>query len=277
MLTLIILSLFLVLLIYIIITNKPNNFTNPTTSYPNPLPTIVKSINDPQVGIDRKCNKITAMNQFLEDVYNFNISEENKTAENLNKDLDIYTIQEKIPEYLKQYNNSLADFLGDKNPGNDPTKEQIKNAINNYIKNASPDELVNYTQELCMINEYVDENTGIKSLGNNTGSFYDNYISINDIEDRIYTLEPVKVKINHITGKKTVYKGENLANEEELGEGDIRTVDEEIVEELVRVPGKVYTDDALNNKKDTKALLMTEVWNLNKPITGVMMNKMFNV
>ena len=51
------------------------------------------------------------MNQFLEDAYNFNISEENKTAENLNKDLDIDIIQEKIPEYLKQYNNSLADFL----------------------------------------------------------------------------------------------------------------------------------------------------------------------
>ena len=46
-----------------------------------------------------------------------------------------------------------------------------------------------------MINEYVNENTGIKSLGNKTGSFYDNYISINDIEDRVYTLEPVKIKL----------------------------------------------------------------------------------
>lgn len=273
MITFIILMVFLVLLAYIILVNKPSNLRIKKDYFQS----IQKNNNDPQVGIDRKCNKITAINQFLEDAYNFNISEENKTAENLNKDLDIDTIQEKIPHYLKEYNNSLADFLGDKNPSNDSTKEQIKTAINNYIKNASPDELVNYTQELCMINEYVNENTGIKSLGNKTGSFYDNYISINDIEDRVYTLEPVKIKINNITGQKTIYKGEYLANEEELGEGDIRTVDEVISEELVRVPGKTYTSDALNNKKDTEALLMNEVWNLNKPITGVMMNKIFGV
>lgn len=245
----------------------------------NPISLVRRNIsnNDPQVNINRKCANIIAINQFLEDVYNFSISEENKTAENLNPDLDINTIQSKIPEYLKEYNNSLADFLGDKKPSNDATKEEIKNIINNYIRNASPDELVNYSQSICMINEYVNENNGIKS-NNNAGSFYDNYISINDVEDRIYTLEPVKVKLNKITGKKTIYKGEHLANPELIEKpGDVRTADEELITELVRIPGKIYTDDALNNKKDVVYPLMNEVWNLNKPITNIMMDKLFSV
>lgn len=244
----------------------------------NPISLVKVNVvnNDPSVSIDRKCATSTAINQFLEDAYTYSINDNNKTAENLNPDLDIDTIQSKVPEYLKEYNNSLADFLGDKKPSDDVTREEIKNIISNYIQNASPDELVNYSQSLCMINEYVNDNNGIKS-NNNAGSFYDNYISINDIENRIYTLEPVKMKLNKVTGKKTIYKGEHLANPELIEkDGDAITVDEEIIMELVRIPGKTYTEDALNNKRDVVYPLMNEVWTLNEPITNIMMNKMFS-
>jgi hypothetical protein len=188
------------------------------------------SIKDPQEGIDRKCNKKVAINQFLEDVYNFSISDENRSDENLNKDLDI--LQNKLPVYLSEYNNSLTDFLGDKKINKNSTKEEIKLAINNYIKNSKPDELVNYLHENCMINEYISE---YNNSPNNSyvGSFYDNYNSISSIEN--------------------------------------------ILNELSKKQDTINNSDIIENKNNVEYKLMDEVWNINKPITNLMMNKIFSV
>jgi len=183
--------------------------------------------NDPQEGIDRKCAKKVAINQFLEDVYNYSISEENRSAENLNKDLDVNKLIAELPGYLKEYNNSLAEFLGDKTPSKDATKEEIKLAINNYIKNASPAELASYLQENCMINEYISD-------AEQTGGFYANYNSINILDELVADLKA--------SGKD-----------------------------------EPTSDDIIESKRDVEYPLMDEVWNINKPITNLMMDKIFSV
>jgi hypothetical protein len=179
-----------------------------------------KNNNDPQESINRKCTKKVAINQFLEDIYNYSINEENSSAENLNKDLDINKQLNLFPDYLKQYNDSLTKLLGTEKPSN---KEEIKLAINNYIKNASPKELTSYLQENCMINEYI-------SNKENTGDFYDNYNSINILDELLAD-----------------------SNNESLN------------------------NDIINNKNDVEYPLMNEVWNINKPITNLMMNKLFSI
>jgi hypothetical protein len=194
-----------------------------------PISLVKSNINnkDPQEGIDRKCAKKVAINQFLEDIYNFSISEENISTENLNKDLDINKSINKLPSYLKEYNNSLAEFLGNNKPSEDATKEEIKLAINNYIKNASPAELTSYLQENCMINEYINDLE-------KTGGFYDNYNSINILDELVTDLK--------VTGKDSS-----------------------------------ITNDILEAKRNVENPLMDEVWNINKPITNLMMDKIFSI
>lgn len=202
----------------------------------NPISLVkTSSNNDPLVGIDRKCTKKVAINQFIEDIYNFSISEENRSAENLNKDLDIDKLKAELPGYLKAYNYDVTAFLGDKTPDLDDVsnKEEIQNAVNNYIKNASPEELSNYLQENCMINEYVAEYKGVQ------GGFYDNYNSINILDE----LEN-SINIDADAGSK-----------------------ESINQALL-------DSDA---RRDVEYPLMNEVWNMNKPITNLMMDKIFSV
>jgi hypothetical protein len=188
----------------------------------NPISLVKKNNNDPQVGIDRKCAKKVSINKFIEDIYNFSISEENRTDKNLNKDLDI--LEKELPGYLKDYN--IQDFLGNNTPKYlNNSKEEIKNSINNYIKNANPKELSNYLNENCMINEYVAEYKGTH------GDFYDNYNSINIIDE---------LKDNQLSQKDIV-------------------------------------NNNLDSRKDIEYKLMNEVWNINKPITNLMMDKLFSV
>ena len=205
-----------------------------------------KASTDVSIDHERKCNNSTAMNRYLVDLYNFQISDDDKTKKNLNKKLgSIEFVKEDNPEFNKKYNADLAKFINNINkrvPGiaddlpnlDTATKEEIKRILEDYLFLAEPDDLIDYDVKQCMVNEIAND----LELGN-----------FNTVNNSLFIID----------GK---------VQETELDNNGIRIND----------ANEIDVDEILNINTNVKYPLLDMDYDLNRqPITKRMADKIFSV
>lgn len=155
---------------------------------------------DPTVSFNRLCNKKIAEGNFVYQMANYEITDNNNNIKNINNNINNFenNINEnennsqesdkvKVASWsesssIKKYYDMIYNFL-DKSIKSEDTKNKlgnlekykdnnnIQNMLNNFIKYAEPYELENYNHEICMINQM--------SKTMDIGNFNDLFNSVN--------------------------------------------------------------------------------------------------